>query len=321
MKKKDIYVEIIKIVRKKSFKIFNILLIIGTILLTLFIPDSSSNNYEYYPKMSFEEYSELGYDDYDNYLEKYDQYNSIISDDILKEEYALKNDFVFHEEVKNDLSISDTIVLFLSIYIIILASSSFGYEYDKNTIKLILLNKRDRVSLVLSKFISLLIVSLYLSFTVYIVNLLTTMIIHNIDLYSVNVLISGNGNISEKSLLFEHTIEYMKLLVPWILLISISLFMGLVFKGSTLSSSIGIFLLLSGTLVTELFLDLKIKVVEYTFLPYLDFTIFKDKVTLILYNIERDINLSFVNGTFIIIIYSIIILLLCSLIFRRRELD
>ena len=99
-----------------------------------------------------------------------------------------------------------------------------------------------------------------------------------------------------------------------------SLFIGLLFKGSTISSTASIITLLSGSLITEYLLNLKLKIVEYTFLPYLDFSIFDNKVNLILYNMESDINLNLMSGIIIIIIYTILFLIASSMIFKKREL-
>ena len=47
--------------------------------------------------------------------------------------------------------------------------------------------------------------------------------------------------------------------------------------------------------------------VEYTFLPYLDFTIFNDKINIMNYNIENNVNLNIYKGTLIIFLTSILL--------------
>ena len=316
MMKKDIYVELLKVFKRKSFIVFLLLIIFITVLLTLFNKSEISDEIEYLDKLTKEQYP---YDDYDNYLKRYGEYEKINSNEILKKEYILNNDINIDEKVKSDLYVSKTIVLFLSIYIIVLSCRSFGYEYDIGTIKLLMLYKNERRKIVLSKFISLVIISCLISNLVFFCNALTTIFVHG-NIFKFVELIPIYGNIMEKPLLIVHTCEYLMLLIPQILLISISLLMGLLFKSSTISSSITIFIYLCSSLITDLFLQMKIRIIEFSFLPYVDYTIFTNKTSLILYNIENGININVNTGLIIIVIYSLFMLILTISIFKKREL-
>ena len=313
--KKDIYVELSKIIKKKSFIVFVVLLIGITVLLTIYNNKEVTSEIEYIDIITKDKYP---YDDYDMYLKKYNEYNKLYSDDILKSEYVLEHNVNINNKVKSDLSVSNTMVLFLSIYIIILACSSFGGEYDLGTIKLMMLYKSDRRKVVFAKFISLLIISFLLANVIYIFNIITTLLING-NIFNIVELIVKNGNIIEKSILFIHTCEYLRLLIPFIVLISLSLMMGLLMKGSTPASSITIFILLCSSLITELLLHIKFRIIEYSFLPYMDYSIFLNKSSLILYNIENDININVNIGSLIIVIYSLIMLIITISIFKKME--
>lgn len=303
--KKSIYVELIKIVKKRSFVIFVCSLFLITILLTLFLKNDFKREYIYI--------------DESNYGNEYSEYIDYVNEENKITEYVLNNNIDEHNNIRGSLSVSHMILTFLSLYIVILGSKSFGYEYEKNTIKWIMLNNKKK-TIFFSKIISLLIISIMLVSLVYFTNLFAVNIMYDVDILDLNVLLTKNGHIIEKSLLIVHSCEYLRLFFPQMLLIILSAFLGLLFKSSVASSAISIFILLSGSLVTELFIKLKLKVISYTFLPYLDFSIFQDRIGLCLYNIENAINITQKNGVIIIIISSILLMIMGSLIFEKREL-
>lgn len=317
--KKDIYAEIIKIVKRKSFIIISTIIILSTILLTIFNRDSSSKTIPFIDKISVQDYYKSYDGDYLDYINKYEKYKLLLEEEILKEEYIIKNDFIVNNKIKNDLSVSYTMLVILSIYIIFISSSSFGYEYEKNTIKLILLNKSNRKKVVISKLLALLVISLALSTIIYIVNILTTFIINTNNVFFLKDLIVYKGNIIPKSLIWLHTCEYLKLIIPQILLTTLSLFLGIVLKSSTISSIIGVVLLLSSSFITELFIKLKMSFIVYSFLPYLDYSIFLDKANMLIYNIQNNINISFNYGIICILINTILFLYISICIFDKRE--
>ena len=303
--KKSIYVELIKIVKKRSFIIFVYSLVILTILLTLFMKNDFKREYIYIDESI-----------YDN---KYSEYINYINEENKITEYVLNNDVDEHASIRGSLSVSHIILTFLSLYIVILSSKSFGYEYEKNTIKWLMLNNKKKI-IFFSKIISLIIISIMLMLLVYLTNLVVVNLMYDINILDLNVLLISKGRVIEKSLLIVHSCEYLKLFFPQILLIILSVVLGLLFKSSVASSAISIFILLSGSLITELFVKLKLKVISYTFLPYLDFSIFQDRIGLCLYNIENAVNITQKNGVIIIIISSILLMIIGSLIFEKREL-
>lgn len=303
--KKSIYVELIKIVKKRSFIIFVYSLVMLTILLTLFMKNDFKREYIYIDESI-----------YDN---KYSEYINYINEENKITEYVLNNNVDEHASIRGSLSVSHIILTFLSLYIVILSSKSFGYEYEKNTIKWVMLNNKKKI-IFFSKIISLIIISIMLMLLVYLTNLVIVNLMYDVNILDLNVLLINKGRVIEKSLLIVHSCEYLKLFFPQILLIILSVVLGLLFKSSVASSAISIFILLSGSLITELFVKLKLKVISYTFLPYLDFSIFQDRIGLCLYNIENAVNITQKNGVIIIIISSILLMIIGSLIFEKREL-
>lgn len=319
MMKKSICVEIKKIIKSKLFLISVLLIVISTVLLTMFVNNSNKEDYSFIVKMSEEEYYKKGYKDYEKYLEKYKEYENLISNEIIKNDYILDNDYVERKDIKSYLSASYIMVVFLSIYTILISSSSFGKEYDRNTIKLLLLNSRSKKHSVISKFIALLLVIGVISIIIFCVNYITATIISHENILKITDIIVKEGKVLEKPIIIEHICEYLKLVFPQLLLIILSLFLGFLFKSSTVSGIISLFLLLSSTFITELFIKMKLRFITFTFIPYMDFSIFQNKFNLILYNIENNINLGIKNGVIIIIITSIILLILSNVLFRKRE--
>ena len=71
--------------------------------------------------------------------------------------------------------------------------------------------------------------------------------------------------------------------------------------------------------IFNFFLNIKFKYIIYTFIPYLDFSIFKNPYSILMLNIEYNINFNMFYGVVILIIYSIMLLLSSLFIFNEKD--
>lgn len=67
-----------------------------------------------------------------------------------------------------------------------------------------------------------------------------------------------------------------------------------------------VFLNVFGLVVFQWLLEYKIRFLMYSFIPYLDYTIFDDKLNIVLFNIEHGTNLSIFNGNVMLMLYFVI---------------
>ena len=71
--------------------------------------------------------------------------------------------------------------------------------------------------------------------------------------------------------------------------------------------------------IFNFFLNVKFKYIIYTFIPYLDFSIFKDAYSILMLNMKYNMNFNILLGIITLIIYSIVFLLLSLFIFNEKD--
>lgn len=309
--KKLLYNEFLKIIKRPFIHIFCVLLIISTVLLTIYV-DYEIPNYDYI-EIDKEK-------DDKNSLIQYKELESIVKFNKLKESYIDKHEFNTNDNIRSKSNITYTIFLFSSIFIIVLSSNIVAKEYENKTIKLLLLLNYKKWKILFSKFLILFFISIFISFIIYLTNLITTSFIYNANLFDIKSLYLINERIKEKSYLFEYTCEYFKMLPTLIFLITSSFFISLVFKSSSFSVAFNSILISSSSIITSLLVNLKMPFIDLTFIPYLDLTIFLDKINILYYNLENSINLSYSKGIIILLISSFILYFITNFIFQKREL-
>lgn len=309
--KKLLYNEFLKIIKRPFIHIFCVLLIISTVLLTIYV-DYEIPNYDYI-EIDKEK-------DDKNSLIQYKELESIVKFNKLKESYIDKHEFNTNDNIRSKSNVTYTIFLFSSIFIIVLSSNIVAKEYENKTIKLLLLSNYKKWKILFSKFLILFFISIFIFFIIYLTNLITTSFVYNANLFNIKSLYLINERIKEKSYLFEYTCEYFKMLPTLIFLITSSFFISLVFKSSSFSVAFNSILISSSSIITSLLVNLKMPFIDLTFIPYLDLTIFLDKINILYYNLENSINLSYSKGIIILLISSFILYFITNFIFQKREL-
>lgn len=310
--KKLLFNEFLKISSTKSLYIFCLLLIIITSLLTIRV-DNLSN-----------ESNEIVLDQIVLKIQNdHVQYNKL---KVLKKEQDLKSSYVtkhkenFKENIKAKTNITFTILMFASVYIVVISSNVIAKEYENKTIKLLYLSKEKRYKILFSKFLIVLLVTLFISFLIYLTNLITISIYYHTNVFDLKYLYLNSKIITQGNFVYNYTLKYLTILVSYLFIITSSLFLATIFKKSSLSIAFNIVLILSSTIITDIFLKLNIKQIIFTPVPYIDLTIFLDKVNILYYNIENSINLNLTSAIFIILIASAILYITSYIIFNKREL-
>ena len=106
-----------------------------------------------------------------------------------------------------------------------------------------------------------------------------------------------------------------------ILMVNIVVFNSVIIRNTSISVGINIFFIIFGILISQILFGLKLTFFQYTFLPYLDYSIFDDLLTVESINNEFNISLSLKNGIIINIIYSIIFYILGNLLFIKKDIN
>ena len=184
---------------------------------------------------------------------------------------------------ENILDLSFNLIPFLGVVICILFSGSICGEIESGTMRYYLTKPYKRYKVYLSK---LIVIILYLLFSISLIIVFSLII---------------NGSINYKYI-YEYYIDS----IPILFLSSFILFLSIKFKSTVLVSCICVLTLCFSLIVSQVLFGINIKLIEYTFLPYLDFSIFKDKNIVNTINSEYGVNISLIKA---IIVDSISFLL------------
>ena len=146
------------------------------------------------------------------------------------------------------------LIPFVGVIISILFGGSICGEVESGTFKYYLTKPFKRYKIYLSKLFS----ALIYSFVCIIVIILCSLIVY--------------GSVD-----FEYIYSYLINSIPLIFLCNYILFLSISFKSQVFVSCLSILTLLFSLMISQVLFGINIKFIEYSFLPYMDFSIFKDK--------------------------------------------
>lgn len=309
--KADLYKE----TRKLSFKII-LMLIIFVSVLSLIIINNNKNkkidNYEIMPKLTIKEYNNVNkYGNYSQYLKQYDKYKITINLlNIVKEKNT-------ENKIEKLLSSYDIYFYIVGIIIIFTSFHSFSYDYEKDTLKYIFMTKYGRTKVYISKFLTQTILALTYITILILILLITSNLLTGENIFNVykTILIHNNyGNIPLTSYYFYKGLIF---IIPYMFMISFSMFISILLKGNTIGLVISNILYLFSLLLSEILFKYGINITEYTFLPYLDYTYYSDKITVLTNNMIYNLHLSINNSIIYLTIYTLFFMFISIKLLKR----
>lgn len=196
-----------------------------------------------------------------------------------------------------------SVIPFLGILCTLIAGSIVSNEYNNGTFNIYLSKPYKRYKILLSKLLC-----------VYIIIIL--FLILSIVSYTLfmSIYISVHIYIKEIIKCFVYTI-------PLFFISTFAFFLSTITKSSSLSCGISTFIYLFGSIISQLFFGINFNIIEYSFLPYLDFTIFENINELKVMNELLNINLTLNRGIIILVINIIILYLISNFIFIKRDIS
>lgn len=261
------------------------------------------DNYSIYKKKALEKNNK-----YDNYINKstseiskYIVDNNINSNKISDTRGILKNFFIEYE-------------LIIVIIIIMIGSVIISQEFNTRTIKQLLITPHSRNKILLSKYITLLLIILITILLTFIFQIVIGGIFFGFSSLKIPVIIY-NFN---KNTIFEYNIlHYLFILIlskiPMFILIgTITLFVSIISLSSNLSIIIGILLYVFSNIINTFALN--IKFLKYFITPNWDLSYY-------LYGmVSQNTNINLCSSIIITIIYIFIFIILSFIIFKRKEI-
>lgn len=215
------------------------------------------------------------------------------------------NIIVYLNNGKNVMIIKDTVfslVPFIGIMICILCGGIVSNEFQSGTIRMYLTKPYKRWKILLSKLIFIFLLIIYYYF---IVCFSYTMFIIIYKSYFV-----------ELKYLCEIFIHF----IPVFFMGCLSFMFSTVFNNTTFSVGVSILLYLACPIISQVLFGLDYSIMEYTFLPYIDYSIFKDNDFMLVMKNELGADLNLKKSSIILLVYSVIFVILSFNVFIKKDI-
>ena len=212
--------------------------------------------------------------------------------------------------------------VFLSIISIIVGSVLMLNEYKNGTIKLFLNKGLPRFKVFMLFLMCCLILLVILNLFLFLVYTLSLIIVsHSFELFKLKIPEILNGEIEYVNYYLKSFSKYLINIFPIIFIGLFSFCFSILCLNRLIVICVSFFLEVFGIVIFQWLLEYKIRFLMYTFLPYLDYTIFNDKLNIILFNMQYGTTLSLYNGSFILLFTLILMFALSLIRFVKRDIN
>jgi ABC-2 type transport system permease protein len=268
-----------------------------------------------------DEYKNYKY--YSSYKQYKYQYNTFLNKKNKEKDinnYILDKEINTHKKTKNIFEKNIIILVFIMLPISIISSNLYSSEINSGTMKTILVRPYNRIKIFLSKIIVINIICLTLILLNILFSSFFTLIFTKENIFSFAEIVNVN-KIKLINYFLSYFLNYFIISIPVFFICNLSLILSFITSSTAISSGICIFLSLISLSISEFLFLLKMKFVQYTFLPYLDFTIFKEYTDVISFNINYGINLNVSKGILVLLVHVILLYLIVYANFRKKDIN
>lgn len=269
------------------------------------------------------EISQNGYT-YDQYKKDREARIEEAENDIKLDWYSLENNtpqVKFSSDAR--ASLKSTYLFYVNmaiIFVIIIAGGIVSSEYSTGTIRLLMIRPVSRWKILFAKIFSAVSMGYTVIFSGFILNIISSGIANGFSAYSIPKILVENGNIVQHN--------YLLSLVPNLLFSSISLLFiaSIAFAISTVvkNTAIAVGLTMMGFLgampATIVAVQLKMKWIQHTFVPYVNLTSYVDGGSSMVQQIRHmGLNLTSQAGVMHLLLITVIMIVLSFVVFIKRD--
>ena len=283
------------------------------------------DNYQY---LNEEKYTELDYNSmnlkisYKDYEKLYDDKMIYLRDQIKMDWYSIENNENYNntDAKKTFNSYVSNIMPFLGLVIVVIAGGIVANEFQKGTIRLLLVRPNKRWKILLSKFLAVIIITIFLVISATLVAFIINGILYGFDGYFISSLKVVDGKVKEVSFILLALKNIGLLLIP-VLFAGLGAFtLSTITNNTAVSVGLGIFILVGGSLALMILTLIKVPLLDYTFLPYLDYNIFLNAFDLELNNQSYQLMLTLPKANIVLASWSVVFYTVSHLIFIKKDI-
>lgn len=240
-----------------------------------------------------------------------------LKEEMAKNEYILKNKMDVNSEFNlNSLlkEFTNEFGVFILIYLILISGSIVSEEFSKGTIKYLLTKPYKRSTILLSKFLTILLILPFIIILMFLLNLLIGGLIHGYDSLKIPVLLYDNAkNILITKNIFAYNIKLILSVLPmYIILATFCFTLSTITASTSAAVTLTFAFYLIGNVISSLYLTYKITILKYFISLHWDFSY--------LANMKENVfKTKPIISLIIIIIYISVMLCLSIIYFNKKD--
>lgn len=260
---------------------------------------------------------------YETYVKITKEKNKEIDNNILKSYYAIRNNYEYSNNAKTTLNeiITNNITI-ISIVIVVIAGGIVANEFQKGTIRLLVIRPSKRWKILLSKFLAVISLTIIFGVITYIMSFITCSISFGFKELLANDLSVIGTQVVKTSYITSSISSLFIQLIPIIFIALGAFFLSTITNSTALSVGLSIFVLMGSSLAMMVLLMLKFPFVDLTFLPYLNFNQFVplNKITLLDNYMMYQIYYTLPKALLVLGIWGIILYTISNVVFTKKDI-
>ena len=258
---------------------------------------------------------------YSDYVKMIDLKNKALDDEITKSSKAIEDNIDYNNNAKEAFADSvNTNNTILSIIIVVIAGGIVANEFQKGTIRLLVIRPNKRWKVLLSKFLAVVFMAIALSLITYVLSFIANGIMFGFNnLFSPDLKVIGN-KITEASYLLTSLKDMFILLIPVIFIGLIAFSLSTIINNTAFSVGLSIFILMGYSMAIMVLQMLECPFIDLTFLPYLSYNQFLSPLALINSCEFNNMYYTFAKANIVLLVWSMVIYLLSNIVFVRKDI-
>jgi len=204
---------------------------------------------------------------------------------------------LFFKKGKNLYELSFNMIPIIGIFVCLFFGGTISSEIEKGTFRYYLTKPVSRHKIYVSKVLTSF---FYCYISILIILIFLVIFLKKIDLFFTSKLLTYS--------------------IPLYFLSTFVIFLSSKLKSPSLAICLGLLVFCFSLLLTQVLLDMNLHLVKFTFLPYLDFTLFDDSENLDIINKSYNINLNLKSGVLIDIIYTLLFFIVGNISFIKKDI-
>ena len=312
---------------KQTLKVYEKLVEVGVKDETDFRVTEANNIIENYNlkevKLSEDQYKEIDstipYSDYEKLIL---QKNNGL-DERIEMSWKAINDNVNYNDSKAKSALDDSINtnnVILGIIVVVIAGGIVANEFQKGTIRLLVIRPNKRWKILLSKFLAVVVIALGLSFVAYVLSFISNGFMFGFSDLVTPSLQVASGKVIEVSYILKSISNMLVMLIPVIFVGLIAFSLSTIINNTAFSVGLSIFILMGYSMATMVLQMLGFPFIDLTFLPYLSYSQFLDSVTLADSCQFNGAYYTLFKANLVLLVWGVILYTISNIVFIRKDI-